>query len=409
MLAAALLGAAQAAWSVFQWRELLDLRRGGEVFCIGGGSGCADVWDSPLAAAVQAATAVPVAGWGVVWGGVAAGLALWAWRRRAGPAVAAVQLTALAGVLTVVGLAGSLLLAGSFCSTCAVTYGLVLAYAAVVFLGVERPAGSPWGPGLGLAAAATVAGYLAVLYPGLQTPPSTGATVATLDPTDDLSRWVQSLPQPVQQELSNALAMFATTRPARRDFARRRLLGPADAPVRITDFSDIRCSHCAQLHVVLERLRDSAPAGTVAFEARHFPLDGRCNPRLPQRADDPVRCAAARALLCIDDPEEAFEASGAMFEDPALDDQRVVEIAARHRSRAELEACMTSPETDAHLQGDIDRAGTFDIQGTPLVLVNDRRAFAYPPFLYAITLAEGRTDHPAFAALPRPRLLERRP
>ena len=41
-------------------------------------------------------------------------------------------------------------------------------------------------------------------------------------------------------------------------------------------------------------------------------------------------------------------------------------------------------------------------EGTPLVLVNGRLGSAFPPFLYAMTLARGSPDHPAFSALPPP-------
>ena len=40
------------------------------------------------------------------------------------------------------------------------------------------------------------------------------------------------------------------------------------------------------------------------------------------------------------------------------------------------------------------------VDGTPLVLVNGRKATSFPPFLYAMVLTGGRTDHPAFATLP---------
>ena len=35
-----------------------------------------------------------------------------------------------------------------------------------------------------------------------------------------------------------------------------------------------------------------------------------------------------------------------------------------------------------------------------LVLVNGRKATSFPPFLYAMVLTGGHTDHPAFATLP---------
>ena len=52
------------------------------------------------------------------------------------------------------------------------------------------------------------------------------------------------------------------------------------------------------------------------------------------------------------------------------------------------------------LKSDIELAARYQIDGTPLVLVNGRKATSFPPFLYAMVLTGGRTDHPAFATLP---------
>ena len=43
------------------------------------------------------------------------------------------------------------------------------------------------------------------------------------------------------------------------------------------------------------------------------------------------------------------------------------------------------------------------IQGTPLVLVNGKKASPNPAFLLALVLAGGDPQHPAFAALPKPK------
>ena len=51
-----------------------------------------------------------------------------------------------------------------------------------------------------------------------------------------------------------------------------RLLGEADAPVRIVEFSDFQCPFCARMHPRLEALRRRHP-DRVAIVYRHFPLD----------------------------------------------------------------------------------------------------------------------------------------
>ena len=61
------------------------------------------------------------------------------------------------------------------------------------------------------------------------------------------------------------------------------------------------------------------------------------------------------------------------------------------------------PGTEAKLRSDIAWAMAHEIRGTPLVLVNGRKASAFAPFLYAMVITGGDTEHPAFASLPRPR------
>ena len=70
--------------------------------------------------------------------------------------------------------------------------------------------------------------------------------------------------------------------------------------------------------------------------------------------------------------------------------------------RARLEACIASADTKAKLQADIELAVRYQLDGTPLVLLNGRRAVAFPPFLYAMVLTNGSADDPAFSSLPPP-------
>ena len=41
-----------------------------------------------------------------------------------------------------------------------------------------------------------------------------------------------------------------------------------------------------------------------------------------------------------------------------------------------------------------------NLHGTPLVVVNGRKAVAFPAFLYALVLTRGSASHPAFDRLP---------
>lgn len=216
-----------------------------------------------------------------------------------------------------------------------------------------------------------------------------------------LDEVISRLSRPLRQGVSDALAMYARgdrvpLRPA------RWLIGSSTAPVRITEFTDILCNHCADLHETLEVLQEMLPSDSFALEPRQFPLDSECNPTIPHSSGRGIRCLAARAMICLE--RDSMSLAGALFENQRrLTKERIYEFAAPFMSRERLEDCVASPETDAKLRDDIAWALQHEIKGTPLLLVNGREVPPTLHFLYALVLAEANPEHPAFAELPPPR------
>jgi serine/threonine-protein kinase len=413
------LGGLTALVSLFLWAELLLARAGGATSCaLSDPNACADLWDGPFARIIQRFTGLPVAGWGLAWALAATALPLLALRRAAEGAprpawLSAVRITSAAGVLATFVLMATVLQARAYCLGCILTYLLVLTYGGIALFR-WRPLGLPERDrGLFLSAAATVAAFGLLLYPGLKTASSGNAagrealagagSVAAPAPTgvpdDDVSRFVGSLAPGLRQTLSDSLHIY------RSGFAippgpARALQGSADAPLRITDFTDIRCGHCAELHETLAALGREARASSFSVEPRQFPLDGACNPYIRQ-SSDPVRCLAARARICVEGLPGAMDYAARLFARQAtLTAAEVYTLADGLMARPRLEACVASPETQAKLRADVDLAAKYDIDGTPLVLLNGRKGTSFPPFLYAMILTGGRSDHPAFGTLP---------
>jgi protein-disulfide isomerase len=416
----AAIGAAAGAWSVFLWRELLRARAGGDPFCgFGGGGDCVALWDGSFASAVHRLTGLPLAAWGVVWGLIALGLPLLAWMGTEKPSTAeglrsATRVTALAGLVTVTVMLLVSVAAGSLCTSCALIYVLAVAYAAVASLRLKSP---PTGRGVAIAAAAALVFYLMLLYPGLRTPRSNGQTLAeAVDraatvqsetggnaATPALDAFLASLPPSHRQAVSNVLYTYATSPTFPEQTPRAITVGPADAPVRITDFSDTLCSHCADLHHAYAYLEASLPPGSFRVDSRHFPLDGNCNPYIGRKAESDVRCVAAKAQICMEGSPQAFDFAISLYDhQQELTSEMVRELARPLTDPGELERCIASPETADKLRQDVDYAWQYRPQGTPLVLINGRQGSAFESFLYAVILAGGRPDHPAFASLPPP-------
>ncbi len=439
LFALAAVGVAAALWSLFQWSELLVVRSGGSAFCgIGDAFDCATVWDTGFASTVHAVTGVPVAGWGLVWSVVALGLPLFALFRKVegrpvASLVSAIRVTAAAGAVSVVVLASVSLTAGAVCLSCVGTYVLVGAYAAIALYG-WRGAGFPSAkPGVLGAAGVSLAAFLLLLYPGIRTPtPEVTSGQAALsqagaehhgqpghhgqhgeagfaqgggtsdEATDArLADFVSDLGRAERQGLADSLLIYQRSPdvPLREP---RAVMGQP-SPVHITEFSDVQCGHCARLHATMSQLKEFFPEGWFSVDARNYPLDGSCNPHVERHSEDAASCHAARARICLEDHDHAFDFSGRLFENARnLSADRIVSLAESYMEPSELRACMDSEETEEKLRADIEYAAQHDAHGTPIVLVNGRQGTSFGPFLYAMILTGGVGEHPAFSELPRP-------
>lgn len=409
------LGVFSALWALFLWEQLMLARSGGAQLCSAGeGTGCAAAWDSPFAAAIQRLTGLPIAGWGLVWGVAAFAFPLLSLlrlvqRRPASLFVWASRWMAVSGVLGVFVLFGVSVAERFFCPGCALTYALVIGYAGVTLATWQRMSLREARRGLALAAAASGAVFLLLLYPGLKTSRNSiseaGESSGTGDPERDrqLNELVASLSPKSKQTLSDSLYIYRSS-PELKMPSPRALLGSSkEAPVRITEFTDVFCNQCASLYKTLVSLQKQLPPGSFSIERRHYPLDTGCNPRARERHGRSARCLAAAAQICLERHEKASDFSGTLFaHQVGLTEEKVYELAAPYLPRPDLERCVGSPETRGKLADDLAFAYRYHPRGVPLVLVNGRRGTSFGPFLHALVLTRGAAFHPAFEALPEP-------
>ncbi|HUM12238.1 MAG TPA: thioredoxin domain-containing protein [Myxococcaceae bacterium] len=411
------LALAEVGLSVFQWIELRTIQAGGTAICsINASVNCETVWTSPFAERVSRLAGLPVAGLGVVWGlaaAVCAGALLW--RARTGrplrPAVLPVRTVGLvAGLVCITLIAGSIS-AGALCLTCLGTYLLVLGYAGVALgalPGPLLPASAEWVRALGLPATMAAATWLALLVfapsrSSSSLPPRSASKGSST--SRDVSQFLASRPEPEKQALADALAHFARTPPPTpvELLPRARLLkGTADAPVHLVEWTDILCPHCRHLNDALEELQAAVPPGRIAVEPRQYPLDGACNPDVPQKGDG-LRCTGSLALICLEKAPDFWSLRDKLFAaQRSLTRESLLQIASSGSvARGQLEACIASPEAAAKLQDDIRYAELYSPTGTPIVAINGKPGYAAPVFLYALTMASGDPTAPVLtSALP---------
>lgn len=426
--------------AVFQWMELIVTFEGGQTFCgIDETLNCAAVWQSEFAKTIQRLTRVPVAGWGLIWSlgafFTAAHLTYAVLGRGDYDApIFSVRLMAAGGVGAVLLLGGVSASLGYLCLTCLGTYALVAGYAYFAWQ-VKPTTGFAESKATTVAlpvAASLAVSYAALLVPGTRTPVDMDhkleVPVATKPPPasktppptsskapppaasqSPLAQYLKTLPPAAAQAVSDSLDKMRKSRQvdASKYLARYRM-GPESAPVKFVDFSDIRCGHCRRLNEVMSQLEEVAPKGSFCSEPRFYPLDSGCNPSVPPELKDPtgVRCLAPKVLICIEDHPKYHDARDKMFEEQNdLTTDRVMEIAAQTtgKSKAFLKKCVAAPATAKKLAEDVSYANMYDVHGTPIVLVNGRQATSVAPFLYAMIIAKGNPNDPAFGALPPPR------
>ena len=408
------LAVAETALALFQWYELWVLRHGGKALCsINSALDCEVVWNTRAASLIHGTLGVPVAGLGVVWGAAAVFLCVALLRRRGeveGAQALALRLMAVAGFLSCAGFAAASIMTGTFCPTCLLTYTLVVAFGVVALRGTRLPAvAHEWVGGLLWAVTPAFVAYLAVLWPGISTPRGSlpgkeELAQQVVRPSssgeDELTLLLLRMSDMELEAMSDMLASYRSA-PATPPVTPRQVHGPPDAPMRVVDFTDIRCPHCRQILEALEMIERSVPPGRISVESRQFPLDSTCNAAMKGSDGTGIRCTGAKALICLEGAPDFKALQRKLFEEQtSLSPERIVDIASSGSvSREALRQCLESPETQSKLNADIAYAMRYNPEGTPLVLVNGREAPAAFTFLYALALASGDPDAPAFTRL----------
>lgn len=408
--------AATAGLAVYQWVELLAVRNGVVPACaVNDTINCATVWNSPFASRVHETVGMPVAALGVLWGVVGFLLALFLWQRakaagEGGGFTAAVKLWAWAGVLACVTFITASVQAKALCLTCMGTYALTAAYAvgALKLLGGPAvPSATEFVPGAGWVLVLMAPVYLGLLYPGSQTPQSSAPGLKQRPEADlsDVGSLIASMPERDRAMVAYARAQWLHSEPKDVSrFATRARRGPADAPVKIVDFTDILCGHCGQFELMMGELERGVPPGRFSIEPRYYPLDSECNPEIPRSAGDGIRCFGAKLQICLETHPRFFDIRHELFlRQQGLDQRGMLEVAAKYGVADDsLRKCMMSEDTAAKLREDIAYAKLYGIQGTPLVLLNGREAPPAAVFILGMVMSGGDANAPYFQNLPPP-------
>jgi protein-disulfide isomerase/uncharacterized membrane protein len=235
------------------------------------------------------------------------------------------------------------------------------------------PAGNPAGAGSSAATPAVV---------------PTGATAAPVAPTPsgprDAAYWQEralklqeTLDDPRKLEAyfaEKAQHEFDTASVASIDLASSPLRGPADAPVKVVEYSDFLCPFCRNLAGALVQFVPQA-GGRVALYFKNYPLDAECNPKLKQ-STHPGACNLALGAVCAH-RQGKFDAYhdrvfSTELRSPTIAD--VVRVAGEAGlNGATMQGCLDDPKTKDVLAAQIAEANRLGVAATPTLYVNGKK------------------------------------
>jgi len=141
------------------------------------------------------------------------------------------------------------------------------------------------------------------------------------------------------------------------------VLGRADAPLTLIEFSDFQCPFCARhTRDTFEQIRKAyVDTGKLRYVFRHFPIESL----------HPNAFAAARAAECVGLQGKFWEMHPRLFANQKqLGDADLLNHAkALGIDTAAYQQCVALPEVQAKIMADLDEGSRAGVSGTPMFFI----------------------------------------
>ena len=157
-----------------------------------------------------------------------------------------------------------------------------------------------------------------------------------------------------------------------------RILGSAEAPITIIEYSSLTCPHCASFHAgALPQIKKTWIAdGRARLVYRHFPLDASA-----LRAAAVANCIEGPRYFGFLDLLFKSQKRWAKSDDPLKALGQIARLAGLTQEK--FEACANDEaEIDRILLQRQDGTQTYDVQSTPTLIVNGQKVDRAPTFEY---------------------------
>jgi protein-disulfide isomerase len=198
--------------------------------------------------------------------------------------------------------------------------------------------------------------------------------------------------------VDRAVADWLGTAPVNVDpaFPLVRGASPERAKLTLIEFADFRCGHCKHAAPTLDAFVASRP--DVRFLFQPWPLDGACNPKIPQAYG--ASCALARASYCASKSGSAtgwaahkwlYEQQEKFTSNEAVDKAIGAMAGEIGLQEAALVACVASDEARDAVAKQSAVGDALDIPGTPTIYANGRKL----PYGQVLAVLRAAYDHAA--------------
>jgi uncharacterized membrane protein/thiol-disulfide isomerase/thioredoxin len=147
----------------------------------------------------------------------------------------------------------------------------------------------------------------------------------------------------------------------------------ADAPIRITKFSDFECPACQMLSSTLHKIAKRFK-GKINIQYMFYPLDSNCNPEM-KRGLHYNACHAAYLAACL--PKKFSKVEFDIFKNQQKLSKTWIEDYAKKENVLD---CVNSPKTKEKVVRYISAAKKFGIRSTPTFLLNGVKIEGSFPF-----------------------------
>jgi len=154
-------------------------------------------------------------------------------------------------------------------------------------------------------------------------------------------------------------------------------VGPADAAVKVVEFSDFECPYCSRAAETFRALKDKYAGQSVQFTFRNFPLSFHTNAR-----------PAAEYAQCAQEQGKFWPMHDGIFAaQRELSVDKLKEVATQAGvDTAKLEECLASGRVGPQIDEDMRKAQEVGVQGTPSFFINGQ-AFGGNPTVEGLSQA----------------------